>query len=83
MRITFSENEQLNKIKTYKLNEEHEQGIYRNGAHVHDDKIIISFGFVPQGVENTLRYSSFKTLRGLKIAITKHLIKFKSNKALI
>jgi hypothetical protein len=75
MRIRYSDNEQLNKVKTYKLNEEHGQAIYRSGAHVHDDKIVICFGFVPQGVENTLTYSTFKSKRGLKISTTKHFNK--------
>lgn len=75
MRMTFSDNEKLNLIKEYKLHEEHGQAIYRSGAHVKDRKIVIAFGFVPEGVENILSYSKFYTKRGVKISISKWLKK--------
>lgn len=77
-RIRFSDNKQLNQIMLYKLNEEQGQAIYRSGAHVNDGKIVISFGFVPEGVPNILKYSNFSTSRGLKISLSKRLKKIQS-----
>jgi hypothetical protein len=75
-RLTFSDNKLLNEIKRYKLNEEHGQAIFRSGAHVKEKKIVIVFGFVPDGVENILDYRNFKTTKGAKISISKRLKKF-------
>jgi hypothetical protein len=79
-RITLTDNEKLNSIKLYKLNEEHGQSIYRSGANVNKGKIVISFGYVPQGVENILSYRTFQTERGAKISISKWLKKTKTKK---
>lgn len=59
--IYLSDNDAFNKVKLYKLNEEHEQAIYRSGAHIKPGKIVINFGFVPEGVEKTLTYKQFKS----------------------
>lgn len=79
-RITFSNNEILNQIKYYKLKEEHGQAIFRNGAHVQDNKIVISFGFVPKEYNDTLTYRKFSNARGAKISISKWLKKSKTAK---
>ncbi len=78
MRLRYSDNEKLNQIKTYKLNEEHGQAIFRSGSHVQDKKIVIAFGLVPEGVEKTLTYSTIKSKKGLKIALTKLFKKFQT-----
>jgi hypothetical protein len=58
--LFLSDNENLNKVKLYKLKEEHGQAIFRSGAHVKSGKIVIAFGFVPEGIENVLKYRKFK-----------------------
>lgn len=73
MQMNFSDNDELNLIKEYKLHEEHGQAIFRSGAHVKDGKIVISFGFVPKGVENLLNYSSVKTAIGIKTSVGRRL----------
>lgn len=79
-RVRFSNDESSNEIKLYKLNEEHGQAIFRSGAHVQENKIVIVFGFVPSGIENTLDYRTFNTARGAKISITKQLKKINNQK---
>lgn len=79
-RLLFSDNEPLNEIKLYKLNEEHGQAIFRSGAHVQKNKIVIVFGFVPFGVENILDYRTFYTAIGARTSISKHLKKVKNKK---
>ena len=54
MQINLSDNEKLNYVKSYKLNEEHQQAIFRSGAHIKPGKIVVSFGHVPEGVEEIL-----------------------------
>lgn len=58
--LYLSDNENLNKVKLYKLKEEHGQAIFRSGAHVKAGKIVIAFGFVPEGIEKVLKYRQFK-----------------------
>lgn len=79
-RITLTDNKLLNELKLYKLNEEHEQAIFRSGAHVQNGKIVIVFGYVPEDVTNILEYSKFSTERGAKISISKWLKKSKHHK---
>ncbi|MBZ2165211.1 hypothetical protein [Methanobacterium spitsbergense] len=59
MQINLTDNDRLNKVKLYKLNEEHQQAIFRSGAHVKPGKLVISFGYVPQGIEDILTYKTF------------------------
>ena len=59
MHIQLTDNMDFNRIKLYKLNEEHQQAIFRSGAHVHSRKLVVSFGYVPEGVENILTYHTF------------------------
>lgn len=59
MQINLTDNENLNKVKLYKLNEEHEQAIFRSGAHIHPGKLVVNFGYVPMGVEEKLNYKKF------------------------
>lgn len=61
MQINLSDNEKLNHVKLYKLNEEHQQAIFRSGAHIKPGKLVVSFGYVPQGVEEILTYKTFNT----------------------
>lgn len=58
--LYLTDNEDFNKVKLYKLKEEHGQAIFRSGAHVKPDKIVINFGFVPEGTEKVLKYKEFK-----------------------
>lgn len=71
IRVRLTDNEKLNQVKLYKLNEEHEQAIFRSGAHVEDGKIIIAFGYVPEGVEEKLDYRVINSAQGAKTSITK------------
>jgi hypothetical protein len=59
MQINLSNNDKLNNVKIYKLNEEHQQAIFRSGAHIQPGKIVVSFGFVPEGIEKILTYKKF------------------------
>ena len=76
-RLLFSDNEPLNEIKLYKLNEEHGQAIFRSSAHIQENKIVVVFGFVPFGVENILDYRTFHTAIGARTSISKHIKKSK------
>lgn len=73
--LNFTDNKKLNAVKLYKLNEEHEQAIFRSGALVDEGKIVIVFGYVPKGIENKLDYRTFSTPQGAKISITRMLKK--------
>jgi len=57
--LYLTDNEDLNRVKLYKLKEEHGQAIFRSGAHVKPGKIVITFGFVPEGTEKVLKYKEF------------------------
>lgn len=61
----------LNKVKLFKSNEEHEQTLFRSGALVKPDKLVISYGFVPRGVEKQLKYQTFNTFPVVTSAIGK------------
>lgn len=58
--VILSDNEDFNMIKLYKLNEEHEQAIFRSGANIKPDKIVINFALTPEGTEKKLKYREFK-----------------------
>lgn len=65
MLVTLTDNEKLNRIKLYKLNEEHGQAIFRSGAHVSPRKLVVNFGYVPEGLEKTLTYKRFHNKNSL------------------
>lgn len=61
MLVNLTDNEKLNRVKLYKLNEEHQQAIFRSGAHIQPGKLVVNFGYVPKGVEKVLKYGKFFT----------------------
>lgn len=65
MQVNLTDNENLNRVKLYKLNEEHQQAIFRSGANIHPGKLVVSFGYVPDGVDEILDYGKFATNQGL------------------
>lgn len=64
--IHKSDHQKLHEVKLYKLKEEHEQAIFRSGAHVLPGKIVINFGFVPEGLEEKLNHKIFKNKEQLQ-----------------
>ncbi|MCE5213256.1 MAG: hypothetical protein LLF83_00860 [Methanobacterium sp.] len=65
--IYESDHQKLHQVKLFKLKEEHEQAIFRSGAHVIPGKIVINFGFVPEGLEKKLNnYKIFKNKEQLQ-----------------
>ncbi|MGB9936313.1 MAG: hypothetical protein ACPK7O_01195 [Methanobacterium sp.] len=70
--ISLTDNEELNKLKLYKLNEEQGQAIFRSGAHVKKGKIVIIFGHVPKGIEKSLQYRNFKSKNQLLGFLSKY-----------
>lgn len=78
VRINFTDNEGFNEVIRYKLNEEQEQAIFRNGSHVEDGKIVIVFGYVPNGIEDKLDYRVIKSAQGAKMSINRWFKKFET-----
>ena len=72
IQINLSDNEGLNLVKLYKLNEEHQQAIFRSGAHINPGKLVVCFGFVPEGIEQDLTYRKFRNVNSL-LAQFRHL----------
>jgi hypothetical protein len=73
--INFTDYEKFNDVISYKLNEEHEQAIFRSGALIEDGKVVIVFGYVPKGIENKLDYRKFSSAQGVKVSISRMMQK--------
>lgn len=56
------EDEDLNKVKEFKKDEEHEQALLRSGAHIEDGKIVFAFGYVPERVEELFDYREIRSV---------------------
>lgn len=52
LRTVVFDDEALNEVKEFKKDEEHEQALLRSGAHIGGGKLIFSFGYFPERVED-------------------------------
>lgn len=59
VQISAPVNDKFKATRLYQLYDEHTQAIFRSGAHLSPNKTVISFGYVPPGVEKMLNYYQF------------------------
>lgn len=70
--LSLCDNEKLNRIKLSGLNEEHSQAIFRSGAHLFPGKIVICFGYEPEGIGDKINRKTFGANTRLKLLLVKY-----------
>ncbi len=64
-KIAISKHKGLMNTKLFLLYDEHLQAILRSGAHINDKKVVIVFGYVPDGTEKMFSYKKFDSTKQL------------------